>query len=705
MKKLEDEFRFFSLNKKMDWEKSISINLSISDQSIHIDQTEKYGFHKLIRLSEIEGTSDIYDMAVGMKNKLYLLDDKTNLWIYDYENNITERLFRAGHQMFTKRALLAVNGEVIIFADSFAENKISAFSISNGQTLWTLTEWNGKLLYPIAITLDEKKNVYILMPKEASLDENGEPEISEDAVLVIAKINPSGEILEIFTIDACNISVKSKILYLRNRFFIAVSGTGEILLLDTDVREVIRISERGEQRSHMTILTEIQPSGLTIDSHGHFYVSDSRNIGIEGEDNRFIMTFNSLGSFQGMVSGYRGRVDKLVIDMKNRLYILNTEEETITMLELKPRTKMLGATGIQEGILITSSFDSTSSETIWHKVLLDANIPEETQLRISFFSSDRKEMMLGGKYMHLDEYIQDTSTLFNEKVNLLQSIWSKPIINPKDALLFKEQGQYTWLRLEFIGSEHRTPELFSMRLYYPRSSYLSYLPSIYQEDPKSSDFLERFLSLFGTFISEMDENIHLISKYFDIDAVGGEFLKWLGSWLGIAGDEGWSSDQLRSYIKQAPELYKIRGTRKGLEKLVQIYTGEKPIIIEYFQIKHLRNNLELKELISQLYGDNPYSFCVLVKPENVSTEKKRLFLQKMIDEEKPAFTDAKVVVLEPWIYMGTHSYLGINTYLSEPTLLVLDQKSTLPFNTVIIDIDRDNRLGIHTRLELDSELE
>jgi hypothetical protein len=139
--------------------------------------------------------------------------------------------------------------------------------------------------------------------------------------------------------------------------------------------------------------------------------------------------------------------------------------------------------------------------------------------------------------------------------------------------------------------------------------------------------------------------------------------------------------------------------------MLRIYTGVDAILIEYFQFKQMQETSELRELFADLYGDNPYCFCVMLPPEYVRTDKQRFIIEQIIEDQKPAFTEGKLVVLQPWMYADMHTYIGINTYMSEPTLLTLDERSSMPYNTVLIDVDRDNRIDIHTRLELDSDLD
>lgn len=119
----------------------------------------------------------------------------------------------------------------------------------------------------------------------------------------------------------------------------------------------------------------------------------------------------------------------------------------------------------------------------------------------------------------------------------------------------------------------------------------------------------------------------------------------------------------------------------------------------------MRKEKELRKVVDRLYGSNPYCFTVIVEQPFVKSEKDRLMLEKILKEQKPAFTEANLVILETSIYLDMHSYLGMNSYLAEPTLMILDQQSSMPHNTLLIDVDQENRLDTHTRLELDSELE
>ena len=110
-----------------------------------------------------------------------------------------------------------------------------------------------------------------------------------------------------------------------------------------------------------------------------------------------------------------------------------------------------------------------------------------------------------------------------------------------------------------------------MIVYFSVPTYLRFLPEIYQEDEQSKIFLERFLCIFQTLLEETENKIYSFIKYLDVRATPKEFLPWLSSWLSLTFNEGWSSDSVRSFLERAPEIFRKRGTREGLEEILSIY--------------------------------------------------------------------------------------------------------------------------------------
>jgi phage tail-like protein len=109
-----------------------------------------------------------------------------------------------------------------------------------------------------------------------------------------------------------------------------------------------------------------------------------------------------------------------------------------------------------------------------------------------------------------------------------------------------------------------------------RSTYLDYLPSIYSTD----EFMGRFLLIFESIYDPIERQIDALHWYLDPHITPPDFLPWLASWMGLVLSETWPEEQRRELISSAVELYRWRGTRRGLSEFIRLYTGCIPEILE-----------------------------------------------------------------------------------------------------------------------------
>ncbi|NOZ05231.1 MAG: FHA domain-containing protein [Chloroflexi bacterium] len=109
-----------------------------------------------------------------------------------------------------------------------------------------------------------------------------------------------------------------------------------------------------------------------------------------------------------------------------------------------------------------------------------------------------------------------------------------------------------------------------------RSRYLQYLPPIYRDDP----FLGRFLLAFEGVLLPVEQVVDNFDLYLDPRTVPPLFLDQLASWLALTLDEKWPIGKRRAVVAEAAALYRRRGTRWSLSRILEIYTGVVPKIIE-----------------------------------------------------------------------------------------------------------------------------
>ena len=108
------------------------------------------------------------------------------------------------------------------------------------------------------------------------------------------------------------------------------------------------------------------------------------------------------------------------------------------------------------------------------------------------------------------------------------------------------------------------------------SSYLDFLPVIFQD----GDFLGRFLMIFQSIWEPLEYRQDHTDMYFDARTCPEPFLTWLADWLGVSVGQVTEEGRLRSLVGEAVELYRWRGTRYGLTRLIEVCTGVTPVIAE-----------------------------------------------------------------------------------------------------------------------------
>jgi phage tail-like protein len=110
----------------------------------------------------------------------------------------------------------------------------------------------------------------------------------------------------------------------------------------------------------------------------------------------------------------------------------------------------------------------------------------------------------------------------------------------------------------------------------PASRYLHYLPGIYQE----SEFLGRFLLIMESIWEPLERRQDFVDMYFDPRTSPREFVFWLAGWLGLALDTHWPEERCRRLLTEAMDLYRWRGTRYGLARMIEVCTGLEPEVVD-----------------------------------------------------------------------------------------------------------------------------
>lgn len=102
------------------------------------------------------------------------------------------------------------------------------------------------------------------------------------------------------------------------------------------------------------------------------------------------------------------------------------------------------------------------------------------------------------------------------------------------------------------------------------------LPGLYQDDPMARSWTAAFDDLLAPVFLTLDN----LAAYLDPDLAPADFLEWLAGWVGVALDPRWPPERRRAVVAGATELYRWRGTGRGIADAVELVTGVRPEVVD-----------------------------------------------------------------------------------------------------------------------------
>lgn len=204
-----------------------------------------------------------------------------------------------------------------------------------------------------------------------------------------------------------------------------------------------------------------------------------------------------------------------------------------------------------------------------------------------------------------------------------------------------------------------------------QSGYLDHLPAAFREH----DFLGRFLLAFEALLSQapeaelsraVEEVIDRIDAFFRPLEAPAEFLPWLAGWVALSLRADLDEPDQRAFIARVAPLYRWRGTKRGLEELIRVYTQLAPTIHD--SVAPLQIGVHSSVGTDTVLGGGPPRFFrVTVRlgaPHPEERRRMQRVIEAIIDAEKPAHTYYALNVETPAMQIGEFSTVGVDTLLS-----------------------------------------
>lgn len=228
---------------------------------------------------------------------------------------------------------------------------------------------------------------------------------------------------------------------------------------------------------------------------------------------------------------------------------------------------------VERARILVRVLDGRVPDCVWHRLLVDAVLPDGADLFVrSRAANDRSALAA-------ERWHDEPHPLHRRKGGSelpFAPRRDRPGEGTFELLFQRARGRYLELELTLVGNGVATPRLFALRAYYPRTSYVArYLPTVYR-DSDTFGFLDRFLANVEGFHTSIEDRIAAAQVLFDVRGAPPEALDWLATWFGAALDPAWDDARRRLFLRHAMDLFRARGTRRGLQMVIQLATSPCP---------------------------------------------------------------------------------------------------------------------------------
>ena len=299
------------------------------------------------------------------------------------------------------------------------------------------------------------------------------------------------------------------------------------------------------------------------------------------------------------------------------------------------------------GWFFSRVFDSRDSGTVWHRFTVDAGSRVSSAvpvsgLRVRFYSFESPEFYADDVKTSVDAVVHDRGLSVREKLRLLEPFQRQHFSGARDMLLHDTEGRYLLVVIELIRRETDN-SLGDMFLYFPKQTWMRFLPGVYSRDKATEDFTERYLSIFQSVYDDRDREIRTGAGLIHPSAVSRSLLEGLAAWYDLKDLYLWPDDRLRELVLRAPKLLQKRGTASCLREYLGIYLGSEPEIREY--------------------PEDPCSLDVLVPEKYIDDSGEYLALERVIGHMKPAGMRVRLLAQMHSRPEGAELRLGVNSRL------------------------------------------
>ncbi len=326
---------------------------------------------------------------------------------------------------------------------------------------------------------------------------------------------------------------------------------------------------------------------------------------------------------------------------------------------------VLKADGEGRHFIILDRVNSYEEKSSWGRLKLKTVMTPGSVLSVLAFAIDA-DAQDHEDITELNGYFKDSNIDPDQKKDCIKSADYVKAVGKTDILLYKLKGQYLWICIEIFGKgscEIRSIELTE------GDNFMQTFPEIYQE---RGGFFHRYLSVFSSIYNDINDEFEQIDSCLDLDIAPARLLPVYAKWLGLElGENMLKENILRSLVKNAYSLNKMKGTLNALKLLAEIITEASAIVIDCYTTPQ---NGEKKYCVDGPYiGPDDVIIISSLPPD------KRLHAQLMYLSRQflPVRCKLRILFIPECSILGSYGYMDFNATLADIRGAVLDGGSDM----------------------------
>ncbi len=409
--------------------------------------------------------------------------------------------------------------------------------------------------------------------------------VDRGGIAQAVRINRAGRIVETVTFEGI-VGATALVFLRRPKRFVVMTG-------DTCPRLYWFAAKAGAAVKSI-VIGAMHPcfNATALGSDGRDRVFLAGHDGVELGGKPFVLVFDGDGE----------PLDEIPLDLRDsRATGISATRDSLFMTGPRGLLRYSIAQAVPDGTaevrcsLITPVLHSPDREDVrrWLRIEASARLPDGASLEISHASTADAAVHKRLTAIAEDEAVP--ASLRVQKLRREPGIWSVPVAfqgrrslpgetvvpvpAPFSAPLFDVHEPYVWVCITLTATAGGSlPSLSELAVLYPGQTLMENLPSIYRRaEAQPGSFLRSLVGVLESTTQGLDARIASIASQVHPATATGSWLDFVAGWLGLPWDDTLDDGQKRRLVARASDLARGRGTRAGLETLLEcVIPGSPP---------------------------------------------------------------------------------------------------------------------------------